>query len=100
MNRIELIEHLAEEHELPKAEARRIIDTLTNAIVTSVKKGDGLSLVGFGTFKRVQMAARKGFNPQSKTAIKIPARTVVKFVPGTKFRDAIDPKAAKRRAAK
>lgn len=100
MNRVELIEHLAQTHELSKAEAGRILETLTTAIMGAVKKGDGLTLVGFGTFKKVSMAARKGFNPRDQKPIKIPAKSVPKFVPGSAFRDLVDPKAAKRRAAK
>lgn len=100
MNRIELVEHLAEKHELSKAEAARILETLTTAIMTTVKKGEDVSLLGFGTFKKTAKAARKGFNPRTKAAIKIPARSLPKFVPGSKFKALVDPKDAKRRAAK
>ena len=100
MNRIELIEKLAKQHELSKAEAGRILQTLTSTIIAAVKKGDPVQLVGFGTFKQVSRAARTGFNPTAGTKIKIAAGKVPKFVAGTAFKAAVDPKAAKRKAAK
>jgi len=98
MNRIELIEKLASSHDLSKAAAGRIVDTLIDSIVTAVKKGDSVQLVGFGTFKQVARAARTGFNPREGKAIKIPATKVPKFVPGSAFKAAVDPKAAARKA--
>lgn len=100
MNRAELIEKLATENELTKAAAGRVLDTLLDTITTTVKKGGSVQLVGFGTFKAVKRAARKGFNPREGKAIKIAASTVPKFVAGAKFKAAVDPKAAKRKAAK
>ncbi len=100
MNRIELVEKIATSHNLSKAEAARILETVTSAIVTAVRKGDPVQLIGFGTFKQVARAARAGFNPQAGTKIKIAAQKVPKFVPGAAFRAAVDPKAAKRKADK
>ena len=76
------------------------METVTSAIVASVKKGDPVQLVGFGTFKQVARAARTGFNPQAGSKIKIAAQKVPKFVPGAAFKAAVDPKAAKRKAEK
>ncbi len=100
MNRIELVEKIASAHELSKAEAARILETVTGSIVAAVKKGDAVQLIGFGTFKQVARAARTGFNPQAGAAIKIAAQKVPKFVPGAAFKAAVDPKAAKRKADK
>lgn len=100
MNRIELVEKIASTHTLSKAEAARILETVTGAIVAAVKKGDPVQLIGFGTFKQVARAARSGFNPQAGTKIKIAAQKVPKFVPGAAFKAAVDPKAAKRKADK
>jgi len=100
MNRIELVEKIASTHTLSKAEAARILETVTGAIVAAVKKGDPVQLIGFGTFKQVARAARSGFNPQAGTKIKIAAQKVPKFVPGSAFKAAVDPKAAKRKADK
>jgi len=100
LNRQELVEKIATAHTLSKAEAGRVLDTVTEAIVSAVKKGDAVQLVGFGSFKQVARAARTGFNPQAGEKIKIAAQKVPKFVPGAAFKDAVDPKAAKRRAEK
>lgn len=100
MNRIEFIEKIVAEHGVSKAEAGRILETVTSTIVTAVKKGDTVSLVGFGTFKQVARAARTGFNPQAGEKIKIAATKVPKFVAGAAFKAAVDPKAAKRKAEK
>ena len=100
MNRIELVEKIATTHNVSKAEAARILETVTGSIVAAVKKGDPVQLIGFGTFKQVARAARTGFNPQAGAKIKIAAQKVPKFVPGAAFKAAIDPKAAKRKADK
>lgn len=100
MNRIELVEKIATTHIVSKAEAARILETITGSIVAAVKKGDPVQLIGFGTFKQVARAARTGFNPQAGAAIKIAAQKVPKFVPGAAFKAAVDPKAAKRKADK
>lgn len=100
MNRIELVETIAEKHSLSKAEAGRVLDTILESIVGTVKKGGAVSLVGFGTFKQVARAARTGFNPQAGTKIKIAAAKVPKFTPGTAFKAAVDAKFAKRKADK
>ena len=100
MNRIELVEKIVAAHGVSNAEGARILATVTEAIVASVKQGDPVQIVGFGTFKQVARAARSGFNPQAGTKIKIAAQKVPKFVPGTAFKAAVDPKAAKRKADK
>lgn len=100
MNRVEFIEKIVAAHGVSKAEAGRILETVTSTIVGAVKKGDSVSLVGFGTFKQVSRAARTGFNPQAGEKIKIAAQKVPKFVAGAAFKAAVDPKAAKRKADK
>lgn len=100
MNRIELIELLAERHELSKAEAGRVLGTVLDAIVTTVKKGGTVSLPGFGSFKQSARSARTGRNPSTGEAVKIAATKVPRFTAGAGFKDAVDPKAAARRAAK
>ena len=100
MNRAELVEILATKNALTKAAANAVLDTLIETIQTAVKKGDAVQLVGFGTFKSAKRAARKGKNPSTGEAIKIPATTLPKFVAGAKFKAAVDPKAAKRKAEK
>lgn len=100
MNRADLVEILATKHDLSKVTAGAILETLIDAIQTAVKKDDPVQLVGFGTFKSAKRAARTGKNPSTGAALKIPASTVPKFVPGAKFKAVVDPKAAKRKAEK
>lgn len=100
MNKTELIETLASKHELTKAEAGRILETLLDTVVTTVKKGDSLTIPGFGTFKQTARAARTGVNPSTGEKIKIAAAKLPKFTPGAGFKAAVDPKAAARKAAK
>ncbi len=87
MNKAQLVEHLASEVQLTKADCERILDNALDTIRKTVKKGDDVTLVGFGTFTRTKRKARKGRNPQTGEAIKVPARTVPKFRPGKGFRD-------------
>ncbi len=100
MNRAELVEILASKNDLSKAATNAVLDTLIDTIQTAVKKGDVVQLVGFGTFKSAKRAARTGKNPATGAALKIPASTVPKFVAGARFKAAVDPKAAKRKAVK
>ena len=100
MNRAELIEKLISKNEISKTLANNILDTLIETIQVAVKKGDSVTLVGFGTFKSVKRAARTGKNPSTGASLKIPAGTVPKFTAGSKFKAVVDPKAAARKAAK
>lgn len=87
MNKAQLVEHLASAVNLTKADCERVLDTTITAITASVKKGDDVTLVGFGTFTRSRRRARKGRNPQTGEAIKVPARVVPKFRPGKAFKE-------------
>ena len=98
MNRSELIEILATNADISKAAAGRVLETLIGTIQSTVKKGDSVSLVGFGTFKSVKRSARVGKNPKTGEAIKIAAATVPKFTAGTTFKAVVDPKGAARKA--
>jgi DNA-binding protein HU-beta len=100
MNKAELIEHIAGAHSLTKAEAGRIVGTFTSAIVNTVKKGGAVVIPGFGSFKQVARAARTGVNPSTGAKLKIAASKAPKFTPGSAFKAAVDPKAARRKADK
>ena len=89
MNKQDLIAIVAEENELSKAQAGRVIDTVFYAIVKSVAKGDGFQLIGFVSFKAVTRDAREGRNPSTGETIQIPATTLPKFVPGAAFKAAV-----------
>ena len=89
MNKQDLIAIVAEENEISKTQAARAIDSIFDAITMAVAKGEGFQLIGFGTFKAVERAARKGRNPSTNEEITIPATRLPKFVPGAAFKDAV-----------
>ncbi len=86
MNKAELIEHIAKETNMTKAQTERMLDATIDTIRKSVKKGDEVKLVGFGTFTKAKRKARTGRNPQTGKAIKIPAAWYPKFRPGSEFK--------------
>src|SRR6202007_2193977 len=88
MNKAQLVEQLAAEVNITKADCERVLDTAVEAIKKAVKKGDDVTLVGFGTFTRAKRKARTGRNPQTGKEIKIPAMVVPRFRPGKEFKDA------------
>lgn len=87
MNKAQLVEQLASDLEITKADCERVVDSTLESIRKAVKKGEDVTLVGFGTFTRSKRKARTGRNPQTGEAIKIPACTVPKFRPGKAFKD-------------
>ena len=82
MNKAELIEAIAKESGLTKADSKRALDAFLGAAEKSLKKGEPVVLIGFGTFKVKQRKARNGRNPQTGKAIKIKAKKVVSFKAG------------------
>ncbi|MEI6227642.1 MAG: HU family DNA-binding protein, partial [Methylophilaceae bacterium] len=82
MNKSELIDAIAASAGLTKADAGRAIDATTAAITNALKKGDSVTLVGFGTFKVTQRAARTGRNPRTGAELKIAARKAPGFSAG------------------
>jgi len=90
MNKSDLIEAMAADAGISKAAAGKALDSMMANVKGSLKKGDKISLVGFGSFSVGQRAARDGRNPQTGATIKIPARTVVKFKAGTELKDAVN----------
>lgn len=82
MNKTELIAKLAEDAGITKTQAGAALDSFTTAIAKTLKKGDKVTLVGFGTFSVSKRAARKGRNPRTGEEIKIKAKKVAKFKAG------------------
>lgn len=82
MNKAELIDAMASESGLSKADAKRALDGFVNATSGALKKGDRISLIGFGSFSVSKRNARTGRNPQTGKEIKIAAKNVVKFKAG------------------
>ena len=87
MNKSDLVQLVANEAGLTHKEATEAIDSLTEAIKKSLKNGDRVSLVGFGSWEVKKRAQRNGVNPQTGDKIKIPARKVPKFNPGKELRE-------------
>lgn len=85
MNKQELIVAMAAESGLSKADAKKALDAFVSATAKSLQKGDRVALVGFGSFSVSKRAERKGRNPQTGKEIKIAAKTVVRFKPGTEL---------------
>ncbi|MEM9953075.1 MAG: HU family DNA-binding protein [Chloroflexota bacterium] len=90
MNKNELISAIADASDLTKADAGRALDAFTDAITGALKKGDKVTLVGFGTFSTSERKARKGRNPQTGEEIDIAAKTVAKFKPGKELERAVN----------
>ena len=90
MNKTELIDAIAKESDLSKAAAGKALDAATDAITAALKKGDSVTLIGFGSFKVTQRAARVGRNPQTGKEIKIAARKAPGFSAGKALKDAVN----------
>ena len=88
MNKAELIDVVAAIVG-KKSTAEEVINGVMDAITGALKKGDKVTLIGFGTFSVVKRAARTGRNPQTGKALKIKAKKVPKFVAGKKLKDAV-----------
>ena len=90
MNKTELIEHIATKSDISKAAATRALASIIEAVKKTLKKGDTVTLVGFGTFSVSKRAARTGRNPRTGEAIKIKKAKVPKFRPGKALKDAVN----------
>ena len=90
MNKKELIDAIVSHkslNHLTKKDTEAFVNTFTDVVKKAVKKGDDVSLIGFGTFTKVKRAARTGFNPATGEKIKIKAKTLPKFRPGKAWKE-------------
>jgi DNA-binding protein HU-beta len=90
MNKADLVAKIAKDADIPKSSANAAIDSFLNHITMGLKKGQNVTLVGFGTFSVTKRKARTGRNPQTGQTIKIAARKVPKFKPGKQLRDYVN----------
>ena len=90
MNKVELIEHIAEQADISKAAATRALEALIGGVETTLKQNGSVSIVGFGTFAVTKRAARDGRNPRTGAAVKIKAAKVPKFRAGKSLKDALN----------
>jgi len=89
MNKAQLVDAIAKEAKLSKVDSGKALDATICAISKSLKKGEGVILVGFGTFRIAKRAARTGRNPQTGKTIKIAAKKVAKFKAGAALAKAV-----------
>jgi DNA-binding protein HU-beta len=89
MTKAELIDKISSGVKISKVDAAKALDSTLNSIKGALKKGQKITLVGFGTFSVVKRKARKGRNPQTGAAISIPARKIPKFRAGKTFKEAV-----------
>jgi DNA-binding protein HU-beta len=90
MNKAELVDAMASESKLTKADAGRALEAFINATTKALKKGDRVALVGFGSFSVAKRAARVGRNPQTGKALKIAAKKVAKFTAGALLKKTVN----------
>jgi DNA-binding protein HU-beta len=90
VNKTELIDHIAKQADISKAAAGRALESIVGGIRTSLKKGNTVTLVGFGTFTVGKRAARTGRNPRTGDSIRIKAARVPKFRPGKALKDSLN----------
>ncbi len=90
MNKVELVEAMAEKTGMSKKDAEAALKAFTGIVQNELKKGEKVSLVGFGTFEVAKRAARKGRNPQTGEEMKISASKSPKFKAGKAFKDALN----------
>jgi DNA-binding protein HU-beta len=90
MNKGDLISKIADSANLSKAQATDALNAVLDGITESLKGGDKVTLIGFGTFSVSHREARSGRNPQTGETIQIAAKNVVKFKPGKEISDAVN----------
>ncbi len=85
MNKTEFINAVAAKAGLSKVDGKKAVEAMIKTIQGEMKKGEKVSILGFGSFSVIKKAARRGVNPQTKKVINIPDRKVVKFKPGAEL---------------
>ena len=90
MNKAELVEAIANRTGVSKSMTDTMIDAFVDSVTGCIKKGETVTLVGFGTFSQGKRAARTGRNPQTGAAIKIPAARTAKFTAGARLKAAVN----------
>lgn len=89
MNKAEIIARIARDAGLTKSDALKAVDALVDNVTKALKKGDKVTLVGFGTFAISKRKARAGRNPQTGEPLKIPARRAPRFAAGKELKEAV-----------
>jgi len=90
MNKGHLVEKLATAATISKSQAATTVEAFIDSVTGALRKGDRVTLSGFGTFSTYQRKARSGRNPQTGSVIKIQSRRVAKFTPGVDLKKAVN----------
>lgn len=90
MTKSDLIQRLAAELNMTRAQASKAVDTILDQLKNTLAKGENVQLTGFGSFSTTKRAERKGRNPKTGQSISIPAKTVARFKPGKTLKDALN----------
>jgi DNA-binding protein HU-beta len=96
MNKSELVGEIATKSKMTKRDSEIVLNAFIESVEETLKKGDKITLVGFGSFEVRKRAARQGMNPQTKEPIKIAAKKVPVFKPGKNLKELVNGKAAKK----
>jgi len=99
VNKADLVEAVRSAADLTRGEAESAVDTVVAEVMSAVSSGERVTVAGFGSFNPSARAARTGRNPQTGEPVRIAASTGVRFAPATAFKQALNPRAAKKRAA-
>ena len=89
MNKADLVKAIATKAKLNQAAAQKALESMLDTFKDTLKKGNKIQLIGFGSFEVAKRAARKGVNPQTKKPINISAKKVVKFKPGKELKEIV-----------
>jgi len=92
MNKSQLIDAIAKDAELTKTDSSRAVESMIDHVSRTLKKGEDVSITGFGKFHVVKRAARQGVNPRTGERVKIKASKAPKFSPGATLKEAVSPK--------
>jgi DNA-binding protein HU-beta len=92
MKRKQLVEKIAADSNITQVQADKALNSFINAVVETVKAGEKISMVGFGTFERRERSARNGINPSTGQTISIPASFAPAFKAGKKFKETVNNK--------
>lgn len=90
MNKADLVNSISEKTGLTKSKTSEVVDALVSSITESLKNGEKVTLVGFGTFATTKKEARKGRNPKTGETIEIPSKTVAKFKAGSELSKSVN----------
>ena len=100
VNKSDLVESVRSSADLTRGEAESAVDAMISSVMSALSSGERVSVAGFGTFNPTSRAARTGRNPQTGEPVRIAASKGVRFAPASAFKQALNPRSAKKAAGK